>query len=305
MPNTLKHPDYIGSGKLDTLIQKRVNITSFATDADSLACLQLGFIDRPFAGSTPAVTPHAATYAVDGGDKTLIIAVKNKGVAGGNNSDVSFTITFAAAKAAWSAGAASAYSLKDVIDLLNEDDAGGTSGKLLACIKAQIGIGGRYDMVMNGADAFLDESAAYIMDVGVNQAMTSGLKRDMAVHTEDSDFILYWRLGLPEVKDRRSFKLLDLWGAIGTTTGCSVYVVRDDDEDYVVPGGTWATDFANHELIFEVTAASLAAGAGAANALNHNPSEAASVRGPLLVIVKGDTDAAQTVVLNAVLQAAL
>ena len=81
------------------------------------------------------------------------------------------------------------------------------------------------------------------------------------------------------------------------------YENADDDEDYVVPSGTWATDFANHDLIHEVAAASLPAGAGAANSLNHNPVEAGSVRGPLLVIVKGETGGAQDIVLNAVMQA--
>ena len=306
-PNTMKHPDYIGSGRVNALIQKSVDITTFGTDADSLSCLKLGFVSAPAAGSTPAVNPYAATVAISGSGKTLTIAVKNRDVDGSANSDVSFVITFGAAKVAWSAGAASAYSLKEVIDLLNEDDAGGTSGKLLQCIKAQIGPGGRYDMVMNGSSSFLTVAAKYIQAVGVNQALTGCLPRDMAVHTEDSDFMYYWRLGMPEGKDRRPFKLLDLWGVVGTTTGATVSVVVDDDEKYVTPGGTWATDLANHELLFNVAAASLPAYPNyvGAYALNHNPAEAPAWPGPLLVIVKGDTDAAQTLVLNAIMQAVL
>ena len=312
-PNTMKHPDYIGSGRVNALIQKGVNVTTFGTDAQSPSCLELGFVSAPFAGSTPAVNPYAATVAISGSGKTLTIAVKNRDVDGSANSDVSFVITFGAAKVAWSAGAASAYSLKEVIDLLNEDDAGGTSGKLLQCIKAQIGPGGRYDMVMNGAATFLTVAAKYIQGVGINQDMTGCLPRDMAVSTEDSDFFLYWRLGMPEEKDRRSFKLLDIWGTVGTDTGATValsggvIVIRDDDENYVTPGGTWATDLANHEMYYHMDAASLPSypnyvGAGA---LIHNPNEAAALRGPLLVIVKGNTDTAQTVNLKAIMQAVL
>ena len=309
-PNTNKHPELIGNAVPGAAVSFRKTADFDGGAATALGCLRLSYSAIPAVGGTPAVNPRYATYTVDGNGAgtqgRLTLSVKNYGTDGSANSDVDFTIDFdGTAKSDWSSGAAVAYSLKELIDLINEDDAGGTSGKLLEGFKAEIGVGGRYDMVLNGASQFSDEAETTILPGGINQDLTECLKRDEDVHTEDSDYLWYWRLGLPDVKDRRPLKLLDLWGAIGTDTGGTVTVVRDDDYDYVAPGGTWATDIANHEVVYEVSAANLPANAGAtSNAVNHKPDECPVVRGPLLVIVKADTSGAQTITMNAVLQAA-
>lgn len=310
MPNTLKHPMQFGNASINSLVHKRVT-ADFDDDDTAQACLKLRFSEQVQLGGDASATPYRATYSVDGdGAGTqgrLTINIKNHDATGSDNSDVSFTIDFdGSAKSDWSSGAAVAYSLKELIDLINETDAGGTNGKMLRCIKAEIGPGGRYDMVLNGADQFIDESATEITHASLTQAQswTECLKRDMDGHTEDSDYLWYYRLHLGGSETRARLKLLDLWGAIGTNTGCTVYVIRDDDWDYVTPGGTWATDFANHDVVYEVSAANLPANPGtSSNSMIHNPNEAASVRGPLLVVVKGDTGGAQTITMNAQLQA--
>jgi hypothetical protein len=307
---TLKHPDTIGNGSLTALETKRVDITTFGTDADALDCLQITFSPEVYPGAGTATSPSYGTVAVDadgaGANKARITLTVGYHNASGTAATTSFTIDCdGTANGAWSAGNVTVYDLKGVIDAINSDDAGGTYGKLLRCFKARIGPGGMYDLVVTGALALQDESAEYVQDAGTPGTPTGFLKRDMAVHTIDSDFLLYWRLAMPENEDRGLFKLLDLYGTVGTNTGATVYVVRDDVDDYVKPTGTWATDIANHDEIYSVAVASLPAYANyvGAYALGHNPAEAAAVQGPLVVIVKGDTDAAQTVNLKAIMQA--
>ena len=302
-PYTENHPAAIGNGSLTGLISKRLDITTFDTDADALDCLKISYMPEIFPGGEPAVTPDNATYTVAVTTNIITITYNVRNAAGAF-SQVTNTITPAGAKVAWSAGAASAYTLKDVIDLLNEDDAGGTSGKLLCGIKASIGPGGMYDMLVDQTSAgFQAESATAILPPGTTGSPTSFFKRDMAVYTIDSDFLCYWRLAFPEEQDRQLFKLLDLYGTIGTTTGATLYVVRDDVEDFVEPVGTWATDFGNHDIVLQVAGASVNTGPQAStNSLEHNPAFAAPQRGPLVVILKGDTDAAQTLNLVASMQ---
>jgi len=309
--NTSKHPDLVGNGSLQAPFSKRLAIRA-TIDADSLNCLYIAYIPEVYPGSTPAVTPKAATVAVNGTAKTITLAVKNYNTSTAN-SDVSFVITLGAAKVAWSAAAATAYTLKEVIDLINDDDAGGTSGALLGGFRCWIGEGGHYDMICNGAAQFQDLAATYINQPGNASGYTSFLKRDMAVAGSalDSDYYAVLRLGLPEPRDRGMFKLLDLYGSIGTDTGgtlpldAGVIVMRDDIDDYVLPVATWATDLANHEIVYWVDCANLPAGAGAtSNNLTHKPDEAPVIRGPVVLLVKADTDFdTQAINITAVLQA--
>lgn len=306
---TSRHPDAIGNGDLNAAFSKRLDITTFGTDADSLDCLYLAFDPIIPAGGLPAVTPHNGTVTVDGNGAgtqvRITLTVETLTASGADAGDVTFTIDCdGSAKVDWASGAAVADSLKDIIDLINEDDAGGTSGNLLSCFKATIGPGGMFDLVCTGAAMFLDDAAESILGAGTTGAKTGVLRRDMAVHTIDSDFLAYWRLAMPEEADRGLFKLLDLYGTIGTDTGATLYVLRDDVSDYETPTGTWATDFANHEIIYQVAAASLPSGpTSATNSMEHNPTFAAAERGPLVVILKGNTDASQTLNLVARMQA--
>ena len=303
-PYTNNHPDALGNGSLTALFSQRLDITTFGTDADALDCINLSYSPEIFPGGLTSAVPDNATVAVAVTTNVITLTVNHRNAAG-TFAATAFTITPGAAKVAWSAGAASALSLKDVIDLINEDDAGGTNGAMLRGFRATIAEGGMYDLVVDQTSAgFQAETAKSVLPPATTGSPTSFFKRDMAVWTTDSDFCAFWRLGLPEVKDRGLFKLLDLYGAIGTDTGCTVQVVRDDDEDYVAPTGTWGTDIANHEVVYSVTAANLPAGSGAAaNSMEHNPNNASAERGPLVVIVKGDTNAAQTVNLVARMQA--
>lgn len=304
MSKTLQHPNYLGNGDLRAIISERTGAFASATGSTALDCIYLTYSPEIPPAGTPAYTPHAATVTVTASTNVITLKVKNHNAAGAANSDVSFTITPASAKAAWSSGAASAYTLKDVIDLINEDDAGGTNGKMLSGFKASIGPGGMYDLLVDQTSAgFQAESEKYIMAPGCPAGQTGFFKMDSAVWTTDSDYLFIKRLGMPEVRDRGLFKLLDLYGAIGTDTGATLYVVKDDVDDYVQPTGTWATDFANHQEFLRIAAASVPAGPGGTNGLVHNPVEAPVFQGPLVLVLKGDTGTGQTVDLVALMQA--
>jgi len=313
-PLTGGHPNYIGNGRHDIMFSKRLDMAA-ATDADSLDCLKGSFSPEVIPSGTPAIQAKAGTVAMVGSTGVLTLTVENCDETGTANGDITFTITMAAAKVDWSAGAASAYSLMDIIDLINEDDAGGTSGKFLQGFRCWIGDGGMYDLTCNGTSQFQDLAEKYIMPSGGTSAYTSFLKQDLGVAgsaTSDSDYMAIWRIGFPEARDSGLFKLLDLYGAIGTDTGATValnagvMVVGDAYDDYVLPVGTWATDIANHKQIaYWVDAANLPSGSGSAsNSLNHNASEAASIQGPVVILIKGNTDFdTQTINMIAQLQA--
>jgi len=292
------HPNLVGNGLLAAPFSKRLDIAA-TVDADALNCLNISYAAEVGVGLTPAVTPKAATYTVTATTNVITLLVQNHSEDGSDNADVSFTITPASAKVAWSSGAASAYTLKDVIDLINKDDAGGTSGELLAGFKCWIGPGGMYDMLVDlTAAGFQAETETAIMPAGSVGGYTGFFKRDMNVWVaSDSDYLTIWRLGQPEARDRGLFKLLDLYGVVTADTGdqisdhAGIMVVRDDVEDFVEPVATWATDIANHEVVYHVDRDNFPTNSGtAAYSMEHNPVDAPVARGPLVVIIKHDTD---------------
>ena len=168
----------------------------------------------------------------------------------------------AAAKVAWSSGAASAYTLKDVIDLINEDDAGGTSGKLLSGFKAWI-LDAPYDLLINAGYALTTVAETYIQPAINTRAYTKALQRDLSDHVINTDEkVFYKRIGFPEARDRGLFKFVDLWGSQTGTTSGEITIYKDDVDDFVQPVGTYATDLANHEILYTLTSTSLSANRG-------------------------------------------
>ncbi len=300
---------YVGNGSLEAPITNRMDITTFGTDADSADCLAIQFTPDVMKGGVPTSYPVGATVEVDadGGTSAALITltVKTRSYESNSDVDVAFTIDCGvSAKVPWSAGAASAYTLKEVIDLINDVDAGGTNGKLLAGFKAWA-LHAPHDMPVNVADMFIDGAAEYVMTGSGTSGYTGFLKRDMAVHSIDSDYLAYLRIGLPEVRDRGLMRLIDIYGAIGTDTGCTVRIYQDDIADYVSPSGTYATDIANHATFFNVAAANISANTGTTPGYANDIDKAMILRGPCILEVKGDTDTAQTVNLALITQQVL
>jgi len=291
IPNTKAHPDLVGNGSLAQVFTQHFSRAGATTNDEYM--MGISYVPEVYAGSSPAVTPTAGTIQVAGSGiantATIVLRVENKDAAGSANSDVSFTITVAAAKVAWSSGAASAYTLKDVIDLINEDDAGGTSGKLLSGFKAWI-MDAPYDFPINAASALVNMSETYIAYPGTTREYTKALQRDLSLHVIDTDdYVRYARLGFPESRDRGLFKFVDMFGTVaGVTTG-TIKVYRDDVEDFVAPTGTYATDIANHEVLFQIAESSLSANRGTTPGVPAGKATVAETwRGPCIVEIKGN-----------------
>ena len=301
MNKTNAHKDMVGNGSLaQTFVQAMARTLSSNTEY----MIGLSYNAEVYPGSAPSVTPSAGTIQVAGSDSantaTIVLRVENKNAAGTANSDVSFTITVAAAKVAWSAGAASAYTLKDVIDLINEDDAGGTSGKLLQGFKAWI-MDAPYDLQINAAYALTTAAEAYILPPGMTATYTKALQRTLASHTVNSDLVCYKRIGFPETRDGGLFRFVDLFGSMTGTTNGMLTIYRDHLADFVEPTGTYATDLANHEVLFQIAPASISTSRGTTPGVPAQKSEPETWRGP--VVIEARSDNQSVLALHIALQA--
>jgi len=301
---------FVGDGDLKAPYTKNLRMTTFATDADAAACLAIQYMPNLPDGGSTSVMPHSATWTMDGNGAgtqgRITLTVNYRTYSSNSDSTKTFTIDFdESARSAWSSDAAVAYTLKELVDLINESDGGGTNGNLLDGFKCWA-LNAPHDMILNGAAQFQDESATYIMTGGGTSAYTSVLKLDHAVHTIDSDYVAYLRIGgsPEEPRDRGPVKFIDLYGAIGTDTGATVRIYGDDIEDYVAPTATYATDLANHELFLQVAAANVSANSGTTPGSAPDVERASRMRTPVIVELKGDTGAGQTVNLNIQLQQA-
>ena len=292
--NTVLHPDALGAGHLGRTIVR--NMTR-ATSANTEYALRISYNPKVGAGLTPAVRPAAGTVTITA-DTSLVLKVENYDASGAANSDVSFTIAFGAAKVGWASGSATAYSLKDIIDLINERDAGGTSGELLDGFQAWAQ-DAPLDLPVNTASRFVNLAETYLLDAA--NGGTACLARDLDVDTVDSDLILYMRIngaspaGSKQI-DRKPIRFLDIWGSITGTTNGTVKIYSDDPNDYVLPTGTYATDLANHTVLAQFAAASLSANRGTSPGVaTGSGSEPESWNGPLIVEIKSDNVSATNV----------
>ena len=286
-PFTNAHPNTIGNGSLAaTLVQL---MSRDATDNEYM--LGISYSPETFPGSSPSVTPRNGEITMDGSASpnaaTIVLTVENGAANGDANVDVTFTITVAAAKVDWSSGAASAYTLKDVIDLINENDAGGTSGKLLSGFRAFI-LDAPYDLEINAADAIMTQAKQSIKWAGSTGGYTKCLSRDVSTHViNTNEKVYYKRIGFPESRDRGLFKFLDLWGSQTGTTSGEVTVYRDDIESFVEPVGTYATDRGNHEILFSMASTSLSANRGTTPGVpSGGLGEPETWRGPVVLAVQ-------------------
>jgi hypothetical protein len=146
--------------------------------------------------------------------------------------DVDFTIDAGSSKSDWSSGAATASTFKELVDLINEDDAGGTNGDLLACFRAYV-LDVPYHAPFN-SDDFIEVSTAVDILPGTGSGeYTEILQRDVSEYTDgNSDSVMYLRVGFPEPRDRAAFKLLDIEGTSTGNTNGVVEFYQDDIEDY-------------------------------------------------------------------------
>lgn len=263
----------IGNGRLDQVFV--ANQKSMTLSDTTMPCLAITWTARGRPAEVPTVIPHAATYTHDASEKTHVVKIKRKDQTGTALADVTYTITGGATKADWSSYAATAVTLKDLVDLLNE----------IPGIKAWA-LHAPWDMSVN-ITTTLDTSETYLQNANNIEGYGEFLYRDVSAHQVDSDYVAYMRVGLPEVRDRDSFQIIDIYGTITGVTNGKVIVYRDDYAEYVDPTGTFAIDIAKKEVLVEATAAATKSyGSGYVGA--NNLMVAPIVRGPLIVMVKSD-----------------
>jgi hypothetical protein len=214
-------------------------------------------------------------------------------------STLTYRIDGAAAKSDWSSYTSAASTLKELIDLINDE----TNGPASLGVKAWA-MHAPYDMSLNLASSYVAASEADILPAQVPGNYTTCLYRDVSAWAYDSAYYAFMRVGLPEPRDRNAFKLVDIYGTIGGTVGAAddVLVYRDEYNDYAAPSGTFADDFAAKEVLVEAAAAaSKSYGAGYVAA--PDVERAMVVQGPVIVAVKvANNDNVDNVRLNVMIQ---
>ena len=236
-------------------------------------CLALQWSPKAIAGEVPTLQKYKATYAVSvGGDVVLKVYQRdNDGDAGAT---LTYTITAASAKVAWSSYAASAATFQDVADLITELD-GFTAWVLDAPTFAPV----------DDANGFIVETETAIASGKVTGAYTKCMNRDVSGYQVDSDYVSWMRVGLPEPRDADSLKLIKINGTLTGNTNGEIRVFRDDPRDYTTPTLTYDTDLATKNVVFEKAALTTTE---TTYLEASDPDRAMVVQGPLIVEVRSD-----------------
>ena len=257
----------LGNGKLDA-----VQIVGPLTLSDTtMPSLALQWVPQPVRGELQTVQRHNATVTVaptgaSGSLLLITLTVQRKDFSGDALADLTYAISGAAAKVPWTStsasGTASASTLKEAIDLINE----------LPGFKAWA-LHAPHAMALN-SDNFIALSATAIK-TGVGPDGTSSiLYRDASDFLDgNTDIVAYLRIGLPEVRDANSFKLL---GIEGVSTGVTNGVVRLYRDEYAEYGQT-AEVYVNKALVAAQT-----------EYIGKDRSDAATLRGPCILEVRSD-----------------
>lgn len=256
----------IGNGRLDAI----QIVGPFTLADDTQPCLAVQWAPEPVRGEKQTVHRHAASITIDAdgasGSKLLVtLTVKRRDFAGDDLADLTYAISGAAAKVAWSSttasGTASAATLKDVVDLINE-------------------IHGFKAWTMHAPHA-MSVNSEHFIDLAETYLKTGTGPGDYfyALHRDVSDFdaggghqVLWARIGLPEPRDRNAMRLLRVEGAVTGNTAGTVKVYRDDvmeygsDQEVYLQKALTDTNFTNY--------------------LDRTIENADTIRGPVLLEVK-------------------
>ena len=248
----------IGNGRIDAIESRYMTFSDTAMPVLALAFDGIAATQGDLV--TDQVSGASITYAKTA--KELTISIKSRDFAGDDAADVDWTITGGAAKVAWSGRAATALSLKDWVDLLNEIP--GISAHALHA---------PYAMSVNNTN-ILAMAETPIGQGAMPGGYTECMYRDVSAFTEaNSDKVCWMRVGLPEARDGNAFDLVDIMGSSAGVTNGLLKVYRDNLEDY-------GED--EHVYAYETLAAS------SDGYLGTNKLEAMTVRGPVIVEARSD-----------------
>jgi hypothetical protein len=259
----------LGNGRMDAI--QMVGPLTLADD--KLPCFAMQWSPYGVRGELQTVNRRNATVTIDAdgaaGSKLLItLTVERSDFNGDDLADLTYVISGAAAKVAWTStsasGTASAATLKDVIDLINQ----------LPGFKAWA-LHAPHAMSVNSGH-FIDLAETPIKTgVGVN-GRSDVLQRDVSAFTDaNTDKVLWARIGLPEERDRNAMRLLRVEG---TATGVTNGVLKVYRDDYVEYGE-------DPEVYLEKV---LGTTATFTNYLDRTIENADTVRGPVLLEVRSD-----------------
>ena len=237
----------IGNGNANAVFTKQ--IVSFADT--TMPLLALNWSGKPIAGEVPTVRASKATVAVDanGGAGTnklkTLITIVNYDEMGAAATNLTYTVSGAATRAGWSGTSptfvAGAVTMKDNIDLLN--DVPGLQAHLLH------------------APYYLSANTDFWMDVATTDIpMQPGkfletLYRNTATMLVDTNKKVSWlRIGLPEVRDSGSMRLIRLTAAVTGATSGKIRLYRDAYRDYPKEySATYGTCMANKQMFIDKT----------------------------------------------------
>ncbi len=235
----------IGNGNINAIFTK----TMVLGDAN-MPCLALNYSLKGQANESPKVRKSKATMTIDadgasGSKLELLVSIKRYDETGSALADETYTIAGAAAKVDWAGTApdytASALTLKDAIDLLNEIP-GMQAFALHAPHSASLNSGFFIDL----AETDIPIQPAKYLEC---------LYRDVSDYVIDTDKnVAFMRVGLPEVRDAGSMRLVGLNAIVTGATGGKVRLYRDDIREFSNEySATYATEQANKQMYVDET----------------------------------------------------
>ena len=271
----------IGNGNINGIFTKQVSF------GDTLApCLALNYSLGQQDEESAQVHFYNATFEVSEPSTVpvLTVTLESRSETQVNATDITYTITGAAAKVAWAGTTptftASASTLKEVIDLLNEI-AGIQAFALHAPHWASMDV-----------ETFLVAAVANIPNQPGEYLKT--LYRDVSDYVigAGSAEVAWLRLGLPEVRDAGLIKLISVGGTCtGETGDATVRIYRDDIRDYGTEyNATYATMILLKQLYLDKALA-----AAQTEYIEHTILNANTVQGPIIVECKSNNLTATTI----------
>lgn len=269
----------IGNGRLDAVM----GIGPLTLADNTEPCLAIQWAGQPVRGEKQTVQRHEATATIDAdgatGSKLLLtLTVKRRDFDGDDLADLTYAISGAAAKVAWTStsasGTASASTFQEVADLISE----------LPGFKAWVLNAPRTASVNSGH--FIDLAATGIGSGTSVSGYSTILYRDVSEYTEANGDKVFWhRIGLPEARDRNSFNLLRVNGKVTGATNGVVSVYRDDaDGQEVYLSDTMGDTTVQTDYI------------------DRDKNDADTVRGPIIIEARSD-DATAATFYAAIMQA--
>jgi len=275
----------LGNGRMDAI--QMVGPLTLADD--KLPCLALQWSPYGVRGELQTVIRRNATVTIAptgaAGSKLLItLTVTRSDFNGDALASLTYVISGASAKVAWTStsasGTASAATLKDVIDLIDE----------LPGFKAWV-LHAPHAMSVDNGNFIALAATSIKTGVGVN-GRTDVLHRDVSAFTDaNSDKVLWARIGLPEERDRNAMRLLRVDGTPTGVTNGVLKIYRDDVAEYGQ----------DQEVYLQKT---LGTTATFANMLDRTIENADTIRGPVLLEVRSD-DLTAAVYTVGIMQASL